>query len=140
MGVIQIMKIDKRHIVACVCLILFMILAIGSADNNSSSKQTSSTPSSTPSSQAKVPDLEVVEHSPVSEEYARYIVGTVKNNTNKKYEYVQVSINLYDKTGAQVGSTMANVNNLEPHGTWKFKAIVLEDNTAKYKIDKVTGF
>lgn len=93
-----------------------------------------------PTNTPKPPDLEVLDHSSVTEQYARYVVGTVRNNTTKTYSYVQVSINLYDKSGAQVGSTLANVNGLEPGGLWKFKAIILEDSTEAYKIKDVTGF
>ena len=67
-------------------------------------------------------------------------MGTVKNNTKKQYKYVQVEINLYDKDGNQVGSTMSNVNNLEPGATWKFKAPVFEEKAASFKIKEVTGF
>ena len=68
-----------------------------------------------------------------------YIVGKVKNNTNKTYSYVQVSINLY-KGESQAGSTLANVNNLEPGGTWEFKALVTNNDITGYKIVEVTGF
>ncbi len=40
------------------------------------------------------------------------VTGIVKNTTGIKLDYVQVEINLYDESGAQVGSTMTNVNNL----------------------------
>lgn len=86
------------------------------------------------------PNLEVVETSTVSEQFVRYVTGTVKNNSSKKYSYAQVEINLYDKDGNQVGSTLANVNNLEPGGTWKFKAPILEDAATSFKVKDVTGF
>jgi hypothetical protein len=35
---------------------------------------------------------------------------------------------------------MANVNNLEPYGTWSFKAIVIDNNVSSYKFIEVTGF
>ena len=70
-----------------------------------------------------------------------YIVGTVKNNSNKQYSLVQVQFNLYDANGNQVGSTMDNVNNLEPHGTWRYKALVLDDKRVrKARLKGVTGF
>lgn len=71
-----------------------------------------------------------------------YVAGTIKNNTNKQYRYVQVDINLYDDAGNQIGATMDNTSNLEPGGTWKFKAIIpsyLEDSATKYKVMKITG-
>lgn len=99
-----------------------------------------STPAPDAGDTAAKPDLEVVDHKSVSDEYARYIVGTVRNNTDHSYSYAQVEINLYDKSGSQVGSTVANINNLAPHGLWKFKAAVLEDNAVRSEIKDVTGF
>jgi hypothetical protein len=93
-----------------------------------------------PASSASSQGLEMVESRTVSEEYGRYIVGTVRNTSNHVYDYVQVEANLYDTSGAQVGSTLANVNNLEPGGTWKFKAIIMEPNVVQYKITKVSGY
>jgi hypothetical protein len=70
----------------------------------------------------------------------KYIVGTVKNNSGRQYSYVQVEFNLYDESGAQVGSTFANVRNLEPYGTWKFEAIVFEEKATRAKLKGVIGF
>jgi hypothetical protein len=70
----------------------------------------------------------------------RYVTGTVRNSGTKTYGYVQVSINLYDSSGRQVGSTMANVNNLEPGKSWDFEAIITEDKAAEFKVMDVTGF
>ena len=87
----------------------------------------------------KKEDLEVLEHSVVQDGYLSYVVGKIKNNTNRTYSYVQVSINLY-KGKSQAGSTLANVNNLEPGGTWEFKAMVTNTDATSYKIVDVTGF
>src|SRR5690606_31115740 len=68
------------------------------------------------------------------------IVGTVRNNTKKQYSYAQVEFNLYDDSGAQVGSTIANVNNLEPGGTWAFEAPVLEARATQAKLKGISSF
>lgn len=68
------------------------------------------------------------------------IIGTIKNNSSKEYSYVQVEFNLYDSNDNQVGSALANVNNLEPHGTWKFEAVVIEANAKKAKLKGISGF
>lgn len=130
----------KRHIVALLCLVVFVVFAMGSSNSKNTASNASSQSSSSQVAQEKKSDLEVLEHSTSSEQYSNYVVGTVRNNSNKKYGYVQISINLYDDSGAQVGSTMANLNNLEPGGTWKFKALIMDKRASKYKIDKVTGF
>jgi hypothetical protein len=67
-------------------------------------------------------------------------VGTVKNNSPKTYSYAQVEFNLYDNSGAQVGSTSANVNNLEPNRKWKFKAIIYVDNASSAELKGVSGW
>lgn len=85
------------------------------------------------------PDLEVLSHTYTSEGYVSYVTGEIRNNTNRKYSYVQVEIGLYSDD-ALVGSTLDNVNNLEPGQVWKFKAIIFEDSANKYKITDITGF
>lgn len=70
----------------------------------------------------------------------RTITGTLTNNGNRTYGYAQVEINLYDATGDQVGSTIANVNNIEPGKSWKFEAAVLADTTSTFKVMHISAF
>jgi len=72
--------------------------------------------------------------------YYSEITGSLKNNTDRQYSYAQVEFNLYDGTGTQVGSTFANVNNLEPGGVWQFRATVLERNARTAKLKGVSGW
>lgn len=97
-------------------------------------------PAPAPKPEKPGPALEVVEVHQEGDGYVQYAAGTVKNNSNRKYGYVQVEINLYDGEGNQVGSTLANANNLEPGATWKFRAPVFEDNVKQFKVVDVTGF
>lgn len=73
-------------------------------------------------------------------EYTSEITGRIRNNTDQTYSYVQVEFNLYDNSGNQVGSTLANVNNLEPHGRWAFKAPVMESNAATARFKGITSW
>jgi hypothetical protein len=95
------------------------------------------TPTSTP-----MENLQLIEAHQTTGDYGvKYIAGSIKNNAGKTYSYVQVTINLYDTSGAQVGSTLANVNNLEPGGIWKFKAVVINaDDATNFKVKEITGF
>jgi hypothetical protein len=68
------------------------------------------------------------------------ITGKVKNNTSKQYSYVQIQFNVYDKSGSQLGSAMANINNLEPNGTWKFNAVCVEEGIATARFKDVSGW
>jgi hypothetical protein len=75
-----------------------------------------------------------------TEDGALIIVGYVTNAGAKTYGYVHVSFNLYDRQGNQVGSTFANVNNLEPGKSWNFEAPVLQSNATDFKLIGVSGF
>jgi hypothetical protein len=142
------MKGDAWIVVAV--LAFFVIIGIASFNSSSTPNVTSQTVSETSASSEPEepvppppppkPDLELIDYSSESGEYTWDVAGTVKNNTDKTYSYVQVEINLYDSDNAQVGSTFANMNNLEPGGVWKFKAPVFEERAKRYKIMGVTGF
>ena len=71
--------------------------------------------------------------------FAFYIEGTIKNNTDQDKSYVQVTFILYDAEGNQIGSAMDNINNLKAGGTWKFKAMGMEE-AASYELGEITGF
>jgi hypothetical protein len=126
--------------------IAFLIGGVLLAFNSSTSSNTQKTqPAKTTqpteaTAPAKRPDLELQNVSSTSDGYTRYVTGKIKNNTNRKYGYVQVEINLYDKADQQVGNTLANVNNLEPGAVWSFKAPILENQAIKFKVADITGF
>lgn len=71
---------------------------------------------------------------------SRYIVGTVRNNTDKEYKYAQISFSLYDSSEAQIGTAWANISNLESGGVWKFEALILKENTVTVKFKGITAF
>lgn len=93
-----------------------------------------------PQSKPKKEDLEVFDVKSKSERYTQYATGKVRNNTDHKYNYVQVEINLLDVQGNIVGSTLANVNNLEPGKVFAFKAVVLDSSAKTFEVKGVTGF
>lgn len=85
-------------------------------------------------------DLEVADLSMTTDNYSTKITGKITNNTDKTYSYVQVTFSLYDSEGALLGTALANVNNLEAGGVWKFEAIGFESNVASYKLTDITKF
>ena len=91
-------------------------------------------------SEAKKPNLELIESVASKDSFTTTIAGTIKNNTNRKYDYVQVSFSLYDASGAQIGTAFANLNSLEPGGTWRFEAMGFTNKTTKYKLAEITGW
>jgi hypothetical protein len=136
----------KRKTIGCLTLIvLSIILGVilakcnsGPAQYKASVPTTISNTAAIPTSQPK-PTFEVIDIKGTTDSNGGTITGTVRNNSTKQYGYVQIEINLYDNTGAQVGSTLANVNNLEAGGTWKFEAVTFTKFT-KYKVKDITGF
>lgn len=68
------------------------------------------------------------------------ITGSVVNTAGKKLSYVQVELNLFDSAGTQVGSTLANVNNLESGVTWNFEAPILEGRARSVKVGGITAY
>lgn len=54
-----------------------------------------------------------------------YINGTVTNNTDKDYSYVQIEFVCYDSQGNNLGTALDNTNNLLGNQTWKYKATFL---------------
>lgn len=88
-----------------------------------------------------IPDLEIVNGNVEieSDSFASYFVGIVQNNTNKDYSYAQIVFNLYDKDGNLVGTALDNINNIKAGGTWKFKALALEEYST-WELDEITGW
>lgn len=68
-----------------------------------------------------------------------FITGVIENQSGGEVSYIQVEINLYNNAGVQVGSTMANTNNLAAGGRWQFEAIAIEDYS-DFEIQEVSGF
>ena len=86
------------------------------------------------------PDLELVLSTGTVDSVGIHITGKIRNNSPKEYTYVQVTFRLYDEAGNQTGNALANIANLEPHGTWSFDAVGFGGNHSKFKLDKITGF
>lgn len=70
---------------------------------------------------------------------AMWIVGTVKNQSGRNYSFVQVEINLYDRSGVLLESTLDNVSNLAAGGSWRFKAPVLKRGADRFSVVRVQG-
>lgn len=127
-------KVFKTVLTACLAIII-----VSAVIGIFTQPKKPATNGSTTTTSSKQEDLELLDYDWENDGYLRYAVGHIRNNTNKTYSYVQVSINLYDGE-TQVGSTLDNVNNLEPGATWEFKAAVLDDKATSYKIKGITGF
>lgn len=57
--------------------------------------------------------------------YSAKIEGIAKNNSKKNYSYVSVEFSVYDSSGNNLGTALANINNLLSGDSWNFKASLL---------------
>lgn len=86
---------------------------------------------------------EVSEINIEKDSFSSYVTGVLKNNTDKEKLYVQITIPAYDANGNKVGDALANVNDLKPNSTWKFKAMYIgSEKNVTFKTEelKVSGF
>lgn len=68
------------------------------------------------------------------------VTGTVINRRPRKLSYAQITFNLYDESGARVGTALANINGLEPGERWNFKATTFGTDFASCKFSELSGF
>lgn len=118
---------------------------ISTADGSAASAVTSAATSADASAdaQAEPADKYSIEGEELEgDEYSSKVVGTFTNNSGAEIGYVQVSYNLYDSDGNQIGTALANTSNLADGGTWKFEAYGTQglDKVASFKLGEVTGF
>ena len=85
-------------------------------------------------------DLELIYHQPLNINFFKYVAGTIRNNTNKTYEHVQVQISVFANQGELMGNTSASTVNLKPGECWEFQAPILEQGEFSYKFTSITGY
>src|SRR5262245_15514612 len=73
-----------------------------------------------------------------SDRFSVTITGTVVNRRERTLKYAQIKFNVYDESGARVGTALANITGLEAGGRWKFKAVALVDNGRSYKFSELS--
>lgn len=79
----------------------------------------------------------------VESEYSYEIIGTLKNNTNREYSYIQVEFYTYNSDGNLLDTCIANNSGFEANGTWKFTASCFFPNgnakeVVSYKLKEIT--
>ncbi len=124
-----------------VILVIVGISILGSAFGGESSSEENK-PSGSTEEKEKISLLEGHTGN-VESEYSYEISGSLKNNTDKEYTYVQVEFYTYDSEGNLLDTCLANNNGFEANGTWKFTAsCFFGDGNAKdvksYKLKEIT--
>lgn len=73
------------------------------------------------------------------EEYSRYLVGTVKNGSNRVIHDVAIKFSLTDEDENLVGDASDYVDAIAPGQTWAFEAYVLDDRAYSARLSELTG-
>jgi|GEM_PF-910866 len=119
-------------------------IAPAAMQNSIASTNSAAVSASTPASTMpeEEPDLELLSDDGTfdSDINTIHITGKVKNNSGKVLSYVQIQFALYDKSGSQVGTALANTNGLEPGNTWSYDAIGMASNVSKFKVINLSGY
>ena len=141
----------KKPIGKIVLIVVVVLVALGafgslSGGDKGSDSSTSAGAAKTEQTEEKKPEQEPYtisdETLDTSNPYGVKITGTLVNNTDEDKSYLQIEYNLYDADGAQIGTALANINNLKAGGTWKFEAMstVSPDQVASWERSDVSGF
>ncbi len=73
------------------------------------------------------------------DQFSRSLVGTLRNDSTRKIDFVQISFNLFDGDGNTVGTAEDTISELDPGATWKFKADVIGDAAVRARLDEIRG-
>lgn len=141
----------KKPIGKIILIVVVVIIALGAfgslsggdkGSDSSTSGGTAKTEQAEEKKQEQEPYTISDEALDTSNPYAVKITGTLVNNTDDDKSYLQIEYNLYDADGAQIGTALANINNLKAGGTWKFEAASMEkpEDVASWERVDVSGF
>lgn len=148
-------KEGKKPVGKIILIVVVVLIVIGAVGSMGQSNSSSSDNAQASASQEQTTQEPAVEPEPEPEPYTiadeamntenPYMVtitGTLTNNTDSDKSYIQIEYVLYDADGAQVGTALANTNNLKAGGVWKFEAAgtVAPDEVANWERVEVTGF
>ncbi len=75
--------------------------------------------------------------------YSAVIKGTAKNTSSRNYSYASVEFSVYDASGNNLGTALANINNLGSGDTWRFEASLFSFPSSRpttYKLVEITAW
>ena len=130
--------IYKRVWFIVLAAIVLILIIQQTTDNKKKDVEVKNSTQETQKAKYEVSEINIEKDS-----FSSYVTGVLKNNTDKEKSYVQITIPAYDANGNKVGDALANVNNLKPNSTWKFKAMYIgSEKNVTFKTEelKVSGF
>lgn len=138
-------KLWFKILVAIIVLVALVQMFGGGKESSKTKDDASvSTVNNTETETETIADYTIENLEIEEDDYTFGVSGILKNNTDKEKSYVQIEIPVYDAEGNKLGDALDNISNLEPGGTWKFKALFLGTKEDGMKADiekyKVSGF
>lgn len=110
----------SKLLIALIIIILIVVIVSISSGSEESSKEKSEDNKVTEKFSYEITSQYADEYG-----FSYYIEGSVKNNKDKDYSYVQIEFVCYDAEGNNLGTAIDNTNNLLENETWKFKAMAM---------------
>lgn len=75
--------------------------------------------------------------------YSATITGVAENTSGKNFSYASVEFSVYDASGNNVGTALANINNLGKGETWRFEATLFSFPSTRptsFKLVEIAAF
>lgn len=69
-----------------------------------------------------------------------YIRGVIRNKSGKQLGAVRVDFALYDASGNNLDTAMDMFGPLGPGETWRYEALILDNDAASFKLTAIEGF
>lgn len=75
--------------------------------------------------------------------YSATITGVAQNTSGQNLSYASVEFSVYDTSGNNLGTALANINNLGKGDTWRFEATLFSFPSscpASFKLVEIIGY
>ncbi len=75
--------------------------------------------------------------------YSATITGVAENTSGQNLSYASVEFSVYDASGNNLGTALANINNLGKGDTWRFEATLLSFPSTRptsFKLVEIIGY
>ena len=72
--------------------------------------------------------------------YSAIVKGIAKNVTSRNFDYASVEFSVYDASGNNLGTALANINHLNSGDTWNFEAVMISFSSTRpttYKLVEI---
>lgn len=135
----------KKALIVIVVIAVLGFIGLGACSSGGGSTvDAESSNGSTTEAEPEKATYELTDEQLVDKGYGvYYITGTLVNNSGTEKKYVQIEYVLKDESGAQIGTGLANTNNLAADGVWKYEALCSVSGDAApvtFEVADVTSF